>query len=297
MAAVTDTDTVRRPWTAIHNWTYWLDGPKLARIRDSAFELAVIDASRDGSTQGAFSAAQIAELRGGGGGCARRVVAYLNIGQAETFRSYWQRGWQVGAPSWLAAADPDWPEDVFVRYWAPEWQAIVQGALDRVVDAGFDGVYLDRVDARFELYAAGHERAMAEFVLALAARARARSPLGDDFGVIAQNAEELLDRHADYAACLTGQAREETYVRATDEPTGPAERAATERCLDRARQTTRAGLALTVDYAERPELIRLAYQRAAERGYVPYVTDVALDRLRVNVGFEPVCVGWETAHS
>jgi cysteinyl-tRNA synthetase len=281
----------RRPWRAIHNWTYWLDGPKLARIHDSAFELAVIDPSADGTTRRSFTPAQLAELREGG--CARRVVAYLNIGQAESYRSYWRREWRVGAPNWLAVADPDWPGDFFVRYWAPEWQAIVEAALDRIVDAGFDGVYLDRIDSCFESYAAGHERAMVEFVLALAVRARARAPLGDDFGVIAQNAEELLPRHADYAACLTGLAREETYVRATDEPTGPAERAATERLLDLARQTTRAGLVLTVDYADRPELVRLCYERASELGYVPYVTDVDLNRLRVNVGYEPVCVDWE----
>jgi cysteinyl-tRNA synthetase len=285
------TTVTRRPWTAIRNWTYWLDGPRLAPIRDSAFELAVIDPSRDGTTCGAFTAAQVDELRGGSGGCARRVVAYLNIGQAETYRTYWRRGWRVGAPAWLAAADPDWPGDVFVRYWAPEWQAIVRDGLDRIVEAGFDGVYLDRIDSCFERYAAGQERAMAEFVLALTARARARSPLGEEFGVIAQNAEELLPRHPDYAACLTGLAREETWVRATDEPVSAAERAATERLLDHARQTTRAGLVLTVDYADQADRVRLCYERAAERGYVAYVTDVDLDRLRVNAEFEPVCEG------
>ena len=174
-------------------------------------------------------------------------------GQAESYRTYWQRGWRVGAPEWLAAADPDWPGDVFVRYWAPEWQSIVRDGLDRIVDAGFDGVYLDRIGSCFERYAAGHECAMVEFVLALAERARARSPLGEDFGVIAQNAEELLPRHPDYAACLTGLAREETYVRATDEPTSPAERAATERLLDLARQTTARGGLDREDYATRPE--------------------------------------------
>src|SRR6476469_2805209 len=110
-----DSTAARRPWTAIRNWTYWLDGPRRARIRDSAFELAVIDPSPDGTTRGAFTAAQVAELRGGG--CARRVVAYLNIGQAESYRTYWQHGWRVGAPDWLAQADPDWPGDFFVRYW------------------------------------------------------------------------------------------------------------------------------------------------------------------------------------
>jgi endo-alpha-1,4-polygalactosaminidase (GH114 family) len=46
-------------------------------------------------------------------------------------------------------------------------------------------------------------------------------------------------------------------------------------------------LVLTIDYTGRPEQIADAYFRAYSHGYVPYVTDRALGRLRINPGFEP----------
>jgi endo-alpha-1,4-polygalactosaminidase (GH114 family) len=46
-------------------------------------------------------------------------------------------------------------------------------------------------------------------------------------------------------------------------------------------------LVLTIDYTGHPEQISDAYFRAHEHGYVPYVTDRSLGRLRINPGFEP----------
>ncbi len=280
----------RRPWTAIHNWVYWIDNPNLAQIGSSAYELAVIDYSADGSGGAAFTAAQIARLRASG--CHRRVVAYFSIGEAESYRWYWQSTWRPGAantPSWLADEDPDWPGNYWVRYWDPGWQAILFQYLDRILAAGFDGVYLDRIDAYAEPYATGHENDMLRLVSALASYARARSPLGQDFGVIAQNAEELGPDHPDYVRTLTGIGREEVYVQATDAPTTPDEMTAAEADLQTFRQSTRGHLVLTVDYATQPNLIRMAYTRSRAEGFVPYVTDVALDTMRVNPGFAPTC--------
>jgi cysteinyl-tRNA synthetase len=276
-----------RPWADVHNWVYWLDRPALDQIAGSEFELAVIDYSADGSADGELTAAQVEGLRAGH--CPRRVLAYLSVGQAEDYRYYWQPGWRPGAPDWLGAEDPDWPGNYFVAYWSPAWQQLVLRYLDRIVDQGFDGVYLDRVDAYAEPYAQGHEQDMVDFVGAIGQYARARSPLGDDFGVVVQNAEQLAAGHPEYVAGLTGVAREEVYVAATDRPTTGGERGVTEAALDLIRQGSRAHLVLTVDYARSPALVDDAYRSSRAKGYRPYVTDVDLDRLRVDPGFEPSC--------
>jgi uncharacterized protein (TIGR01370 family) len=53
-------------------------------------------------------------------------------------------------------------------------------------------------------------------------------------------------------------------------------------------QWVKAGkLVLTIDYTARPEQISDAYYRAHTHGYIPYVTDRSLGRLRINPGFEP----------
>ncbi|HEY3110656.1 MAG TPA: MJ1477/TM1410 family putative glycoside hydrolase [Chloroflexota bacterium] len=279
-----------RPWTAVHNWVYWLDRPRLDQIGASAFELAVIDYSADRTAGGEFTAAQIDALRSGQ--CSRRVLAYINIGLAESYRFYWDPTWRTGNPAWLGEEDPDWPGHYFIDFWDPAWRQIMYRYLDRVVAQGFDGVYLDRIDSYGDV--PGHERDMVELVRGMAAYARARSPLGEDFGVFAQNAEQLAVGHPEYVAVLTGIGREETYFAATDQATSGPQRAAAETALDVVRQGSRGHLVLTVDFATAAGPVGEAYRLSRAKDYVPYATDVALDRLRIDAGFEPSCAALVT---
>ena len=179
-----------RPWRQVANWVYWLDAPDLTAIGNTAYNLAVIDYSRDGGPQGEFTFAEIQRLRQSSV-CKRRVLAYLSIGQAEDYRWYWQSGWEPGDPDWIVQVDPDWPGNYYVKFWDPAWQNILYAYLDRILAAGFDGVYLDRPDAVDQPYAQGHEQDMINLVIAIARYGRARSPLREDWGVFPQNAEEL----------------------------------------------------------------------------------------------------------
>jgi len=47
--------------------------------------------------------------------------------------------------------NPEWPGNFKVRYWEEGWREVVYGYLGRVMEAGFDGAYLDVVDA-FEYF-------------------------------------------------------------------------------------------------------------------------------------------------
>jgi len=88
-------------------------------------------------------------------GGKRFVVAYMSIGEAEDYRYYWQTSWEANPPGWLAGENPNWPGNYKVRYWDSGWQAIIYGNdssyLKKIIDAGFDGVYLDIIDA-FEYF-------------------------------------------------------------------------------------------------------------------------------------------------
>jgi len=86
---------------------------------------------------------------------------------------------------------------------------------------------------------------------------------------------------------VTGIGREETYVQATNRPVPSGERSAVEAQLNAIRDDGR--LVLTIDYADRAELVNEVYERAMAQGFVPYVSDVGLGRLRVNPGHEPLC--------
>ena len=84
-------------------------------------------------------------------GGKRIVLSYMSIAQAEDYRSYWDPNWLKNPPAWLVTAvDPDWAGDYNVRYWMADWKKIIYGNntsyTQKLLDAGFDGAYLDLYD-------------------------------------------------------------------------------------------------------------------------------------------------------
>ncbi len=102
-----------------------------------------------------FSKTEIEQLKTKANGGKRMVVSYMSIGEAENYRYYWDPNWSSQAPSWLGPLNKDWPGNFKVKYWQADWQNIVYGNsnsyLQKIIDLGFDGVYLDIIDA-FEFY-------------------------------------------------------------------------------------------------------------------------------------------------
>lgn len=102
-----------------------------------------------------LSTTEIQSLKTKANGGSRLVIAYMSIGEAENYRDYWQEAWQVGSPSWIEEENIDFPGNFKVEYWNADWQALLFGApeayLDKIIAAGFDGVYLDIIDA-FEYF-------------------------------------------------------------------------------------------------------------------------------------------------
>lgn len=167
----------------------------------------VMDASFDGTT--AWSPADITAVRQGKAG--RKVIAYLSIGEAEDYRSYWQPQWvrknkpTALAPSWLGPVNPDWKGNYRVKYWQAGWQTIILAAADNIMAQGFDGLYLDIVDG-FEFYeqngrkfidyrinpetSQSYRRDMVDWVKVLSAHIRATKA---DAIVIPQNGVQLLE--------------------------------------------------------------------------------------------------------
>ncbi len=144
---------------AINDWLYVLQpsgAASITAITATSFDGVVMDYSADGGASGEFTAAEIAALRNSG----KLVLAYLSIGEAEDYRWYWDPTWNddpppdPDAPSWLGPFNPLFPNNYKVRYWQPAWQAILFGtpsganksSLDRILDQGFDGIYLDIID-------------------------------------------------------------------------------------------------------------------------------------------------------
>lgn len=103
----------------------------------------------------AFTPNEINQLKNKANGGKRLVISYMSIGEAENYRYYWQNSWNNNPPEWLDAENPNWAGNFKVKYWNPEWQSIIYGNdnsyLKKIINANFDGVYLDIIDA-FEYY-------------------------------------------------------------------------------------------------------------------------------------------------
>ncbi|MFC2102311.1 endo alpha-1,4 polygalactosaminidase [Bacteroidota bacterium] len=125
----------------------------LDTLKKTNYDMLIIDLFFDADVS--LSKDEVISLKEKSGGGKRLVLCYMSIGEAENYRYYWTPGWEFANPVWLEKPNPDWPGNFKVRYWDPGWQAIIYGNdnsyIKRILDAGFDGVYLDIVDA-FEYF-------------------------------------------------------------------------------------------------------------------------------------------------
>ena len=268
----------------VQSWGYQLQRVDPDLVASSPYDLMVVDYARDGTDEQAFSRADVAMMQRKPDGGARIVLAYLSIGEAEDYRSYWQRDWTNSPPAWLAGENPDWPGNFTVRYWDPRWQSLILGNpsayLDRIIAAGFDGVYLDRIDT-FEVAEPTISRAMrlqlmAKFVAAIADYARAVQP---GFIVIGQNGEELLDNPV-YADAIDGMGKEDLFFGLDGDGmlNSKGELRASLTPLQRFLATGKP--VFLIEYLETPESKALARQNAASLGVPLFIGDRELDDVR-----------------
>ncbi|KAH7711096.1 hypothetical protein AAVH_21623 [Aphelenchoides avenae] len=121
----------------------------LRTVKSTNYDVVLMDAFDPNGV--AFSAAEIGQLKRKANGARRLVISYMSIGEAENYRYYWKKTWKVGNPTFISAQNPDWPGNYKVKYWIKSWQNIIFGNnssyLKRILNAGFDGVYLDIIDA------------------------------------------------------------------------------------------------------------------------------------------------------
>jgi cysteinyl-tRNA synthetase, unknown class len=259
---------------------------RLESIVRSPYDLVVIDYEREAAIGGPFKPSELAAMKKKPDGTRRFVIAYISIGEAESYRSYWtDRTWTDvrNRTPLIEKENPEWPANFTVKYWEQEWQNLILNDADsyinRIMDAGFDGIYLDKIDI-CDLYVgktpAGTVASdlMIQFVRKISTVTKLRNK---NFLTIAQNAEGLLDDES-YRRSIDGIGKESLlYSEGLFNPNNPYQEperndvpsvTETERLLDRLTQLGK--LVLVVEYIKKPELIKRAAVELGNKGYVAY---------------------------
>jgi cysteinyl-tRNA synthetase, unknown class len=285
------------PLASVKAWGYQLQRVDPARLPPS-LDLMVVDYSRNGAEGRAWTPAEVEAIRRRPDGSRRIVLAYMSVGEAENYRFYWWSHWVTKPPAWMAAENPNWPGNFPVRFWYPGWSRHIvdpnpstlerlvetrlawrKPYLDRVIEAGFDGVYLDRVDI-YEMWLKERPEAQADmvaFVREISIYAKARRP---GFLIVPQNGEELL-KLKPYREVIDAVAKEDLFYGVGGNGVKNPEREVAESrsLLDRLRIDKRP--VFVVEYVDDPVARVEIQRRAAAIGYVLNFTARGLNRAPV----------------
>ncbi|MHA1228066.1 MAG: MJ1477/TM1410 family putative glycoside hydrolase [Candidatus Hodarchaeales archaeon] len=253
-------------WQSINLWAYQLQDIDLDIIKTSSFDLIVIDYSSDGTNETAWGNQDILSITSDD----KILLCYISIGEAEDYRFYWDEDWNTNPPEWLDEENPDWEGNYKVKFWIKGWQSIVYQYLDIIIKQGFDGVYLDIIDA-YEYYEekgiTNARQLMIDFVYNISIYTRSKA--GDNFGIFPQNGDDLL-QDPDYRSFISGIGIEDLYFFDDNHPNDPAEITRRESNLDLLAQENKT--VLTVDYVQKTDNIAYVVSKAREKGYIPYCT-------------------------
>jgi cysteinyl-tRNA synthetase len=314
------------PLANVRYWAYQIQDLDISgnvnKIVNSQYDMVVIEptVTYDSDFDAEDMVRRIKNSKASDGVHRKLVIAYIDIGEAEEWRWYWGnhqtyeeyglcktsyinqiRQW---AP-WVVACDPDgWGGNYPVAFWDEEWKDIVingtnlgsseyfNSMLDEVVQDGFDGVYLDWVEA-WEMEAV-QDRAdnegkdpgqeMLDFIKEIRAYGKQHNP---DFIVIQQNSSELInevganelknavDAIAQEGVWWDGSGGNDDWSdpEGYDEPS-----CCTDYYLNRLQKYKNAGFPVFVaDYAVNKA--DEVYQNAAAEGFVGYATRRSLAKL------------------
>ncbi len=208
------TRTSNRPLSRAKSWHYQLQHVDLTRLGQVAADVIVIDYERSGVP---LTHEEVARLKVQPDGRPRIVLSYLSVGEAEEKRFYWTSSWTTQPetrPSWLKMPNCAWPGAWAVRFWEDGWKQILfrgeRAYLRKIMQAGFDGVYLDRVDMFEDFPEIAKEQRnatqdMIDLVAELGQTAKADRP---NFIVVPNNGIGLLT-HRDFRRAIDGLGMEE----------------------------------------------------------------------------------------
>lgn len=174
----------------VKTWGYFINGTKVDPVAKSNYDLVVVD-SRDGEGN-LFTKDQVSKMKSRPSGKDKLIIAYISLGEAEDYRPYWKKEWSKKPPTWLGKENPEWKGNYSIKqWWHSDWIEVTHSILDDVMNAGFDGVYIDKIDVYEDLGGSDIlKQRMIKYIIDVSKYCKAKNP---KFLIIPQNAEELSE--------------------------------------------------------------------------------------------------------
>ena len=296
----------------VEYWMYqiqWLDEYEaIDELDNTEYEMLVVEPGFNFIDFAYDTEYLVSALKYRPGGEERILLAYIDIGQAEDYRSYWASDWVAptkdhkGSPEFLITIDPDgWSGNYPVAYWDPDWKSLwlgPDGLIRQLIEYGFDGIYLDWVEAydddkvRQEAESMGlnPEMEMITFIQEMRTLGKGIDP---GFLIIPQNAPYLLDEDPElYASIIDGIATEDTWYYGEGDADWDSRKAgdleggdrhdgeySTDNRIRQNKKYLSLGLPVfTVDYCRDDYNADEVYYKSRQNGFIPIVTRVALSQ-------------------
>ncbi|MCK5223108.1 MAG: endo alpha-1,4 polygalactosaminidase, partial [Candidatus Aminicenantes bacterium] len=258
----------------------------------------VFDYSRTGEEDGKYTPEEISGIKN------RDVIpiAYISIGEAEDYRFYWENNWKRNPPEWLGKENADWGGNYKVKYWMDGWKQIVFEYLDKILDQGFSGIYLDIVDG-FEYWSDSEikksenlteeDAAKKMIVFIREISAYCKEKVGGEFFNIPQNGERIIDYdpNDEFINSISGMGIEDLFFDEID-PVNESETNYRLGFIERIKESGK--YVFSVDYVDdgsgysgkNKERIDKYLQYCIDQEYLPYpgISDRELDELNIIIG-------------
>jgi cysteinyl-tRNA synthetase len=310
------------PLSQVKYFAYQIQGLEddgaVDKIAESKYDLVVIEPTRTVSDENrSFDTrkmvAKIQNSKASDGIHRKIVIAYLNIGEAEDWRWYWKwskqnpkkKGIPSDWPKYIVKLDPDgWAGNYPVKFWSEDWKDLViygrkhksserdfSSMLDEVLKDGFDGIYLDWVEAYAEKDVVAAAKAeginpskeMVSFIREMKEYGRKSNA---DFIVIQQNAASLAEEEPDILNVVDAIGQEDAWYgggpdvkwenpKGYDRKQKPGDTREIRRLLGTYKKAGKT--VFTIDYTVKHA--GEVYRNARTNGFVPYCTRTHLGKL------------------
>ncbi|MEW6711251.1 MAG: endo alpha-1,4 polygalactosaminidase [Candidatus Riflebacteria bacterium] len=246
----------------VKGWVCVYHHEPVAKLLASGADLFVLDPD-------AYNSAEIKELRNSN----KIVFAYLSVGEAESYRKYYS---EIASSGLIIDENPDWKENFAIKYWQKGWKDILLNYSKEILNKGFNGLFVDVVDA-WQIYEGEvqiqrkieMQKLLTEMGFFLKSR-------GLEKGIIIQNSHELLD---DTILCsmIYGINQESLFASWASDFIDPQWQSEKIAALEKIRHQGK--LVTTIEYTrERMAMARIR-MKTSRFGFLPYFTVKELDRV------------------